>query len=114
VAKICALCARSTSPKNGVTNTPDAVLCHLCITQYEASPEFQREQYFTKVGNELAARRALVDFVNETMKTRQVQDEITKQRESAEKAAKEKAEAEKAPTKKVEPAAVAAAPVARA
>lgn len=91
MAKICALCARSTSPKNGVTNTPDAVLCHLCIMQYEASPEFQREKYFERVGNELAARRALVDFVNETMKTRQVQDEITKQRESAEKAAKEKA-----------------------
>lgn len=92
--KICALCTRQTTPKNGVTNTSDAVLCHLCITQYEASPEYRREKYFEKEGNENAARRALTDYVIDTLKVRQVQDEIERQKASAaEKDAKEKAEA---------------------
>lgn len=92
--KICALCARQTTPKNGVANTSDAVLCHLCCAQYELSPEYRREKHFEKEGNENAARRALVDYVMNVLKVRQVQDEIEKQAASAaEKAAKEKAEA---------------------
>lgn len=93
--KTCALCTRSTTPKNGVTNTPDAVLCHLCLWQYEHTIEYRREQFFEKAGNKSAARRALVDYVENRLKTRQVQDEIEKNRLAAEKLETEKQTAEK-------------------
>lgn len=112
--KTCALCTRSTSPKNGVTTSADAVLCHLCLVTYENSHEYRREQYFKKAGNEGAARAALNDFILDTLKIRQVDAE--KERNAlAEKALAEKkaaeAEAAKAPAPKngVEKSAVAKA-----
>jgi hypothetical protein len=72
--KTCALCTRQTTPKNGVTNTSDAVLCHLCCVQYEASPEYRRERYFEKARNKSAARLALVDYVTSVLKTRQAHE----------------------------------------
>ena len=95
--KTCALCTRATSPKNGVTTSPDAVLCHLCLAQYELTPEYRREQYFKKEGNEGAARVALTDYVTEYLKIRQVEREA-ETRVMAEKVDAEKRAAEAAKT----------------
>ena len=103
--KTCALCTRSTSPKNGVTTSADAVLCHLCLSSYEASHEYKREQYFKKAGNEGAAAVALNDYILDTLKIRQV-DAEKERHAQAEKALAEKtaadaataAEAAKAPS----------------
>jgi transposase-like protein len=83
--KTCALCTRQTTPKNGVTNTSDAVLCHLCCAQYEASPEYRRERYFEK-RNKPAARLALVDYVTNVLKIRQAHDEAEKRTSTEAKA----------------------------
>ena len=92
--KTCALCTRTTTPHNGVTNTADAVLCTFCLTGYQTSPEYRREQHFKSAGNEPAARAALCDFIFDTLKIRQVEYEA-KTRADAEKAEAEKKAAEK-------------------
>jgi hypothetical protein len=93
--KTCALCTRSTSPKNGVTTSADAVLCHLCLSAYEASHEYKREQYFKKAGNEGAAAVALNDFIIDTLKIRSV-DAEKERNAAAEKALAEKKASEAA------------------
>ena len=87
--KTCALCPRSTSPKNGVTTSADALLCHLCLAAYENSHEYRREQHFKKVGHEGGARAALNDFIIDTLKIRQV-DAEKERHAQAEKALAEK------------------------
>ena len=94
--KRCALCERSTTPKNGAHDTSDALLCHLCLGIYESSPEYKREKYFRKAKHEGAARAALNDFIMTTLKIRQVEHEKARNgqaaKELAEKKAKEEAE----------------------
>lgn len=102
--RLCALCDRSTTPKNGAHDTSDAVLCHFCLTTYEASPEYKREQHYRKAKHDSAARAALSDFIGTTLKIRQVEHEKSRNeqaaKELAEKKAKEEAEKKAAEAQK--------------
>lgn len=95
--RLCALCERSTTPKNGATDTSDAVLCHLCLVTYENSPECRRERHYRKAKHPDAARAALNDYVMTVLKIRQVEHERDRNAQAAKeleaKKAKEAAEA---------------------
>lgn len=87
--KQCALCDSSTSPKNGSRTSSDAVLCPVHLALYEASSECRREKYFKSVGNEHAARVALTDFIDTSIKIRGVEEHKARN-EASLRAAEEK------------------------